>query len=117
MSVLQEEFNVVSNVSVLDVKIKKIVLKQNKMKFLRKKDVIVKNHFVEKSIVNVLIEVNSVLMNAIAWIAKINHQIINAGNIQNKCKIKRNKEKYYKTLILIACINMNKVNKIKIPNK
>ena len=93
MNVLQEELNATANANVLGVKIKRIALKRSKMKLLRKRDVIVKNHFAEKSIVNVLIEVNIVQMNAIVLIVKIDLQvkIINVVNLQNKFKIKRSK--------------------------
>ena len=49
-----------------------VVQKEIKMnQLLKKRDVIVRNHFVEKNIVNVLIEGSIVLMNVIVLIVKI----------------------------------------------
>ena len=96
MNVLLEELNVVVNANALNAKIKRIVQKRNKMKLERKRDVIVKNPFVGKNIVSALIEVSHVLMNAIAWIARIGHKtkIKKIPIIHKEWKL--NKTIYYK---------------------
>ena len=59
------------------VKIKRTALKKIKMSqlLLKKRDAIVRNHFVKKNIVNVLIEESIALMNAIALIVKIDRRL------------------------------------------